>query len=318
MDKIQSIEALSALSQETRLDVFRLLTQSEPQGLCVNEIADAMGARQNTISTNLAILARAGLIRSLREGRSIRYFADLDGMRDLLSFLMEDCCGGRPETCAPFLKIVARACGRDDMTVSDKMYNVLFLCSGNSARSIMAEAILSRWGQGRFRAYSAGSQPRGEVHPFALDLLRRQNFDLGFARSKDWAEFAQPGARVVARRSHEDGGRTTPAAGAPELDFVFTVCDIAAAEACPAWPGQPMTAHWGIPDPVAVKGSEVERRLAFADCYRMLNNRISIFVSLPIASLDRLSLQKRLDDIGRVSDAIAPARESESAMGARS
>jgi arsenate reductase len=298
MDKIQSIEALSALSQETRLDVFRLLTQAEPRGLCVNEIADAMGARQNTISTNLAILSRAGLIRSLREGRSIRYFADLDGMRDLLSFLMEDCCGGRPETCAPFLKIVARACGRDDMTVSDKMYNVLFLCSGNSARSIMAEAILSRWGQGRFRAYSAGSQPRGEVHPFALDLLRRQNFDLGFARSKDWAEFAQPGA--------------------PELDFVFTVCDIAAAEACPAWPGQPMTAHWGIPDPVAVKGSEVERRLAFADCYRMLNNRISIFVSLPIASLDRLSLQKRLDDIGRVSDAIAPARESESAMGARS
>jgi arsenate reductase len=297
MDKNQSIEALSALSQETRLDVFRLLTRSEPQGLCVNEIADAMGARQNTISTNLAILSRAGLIRSLREGRSIRYFADLDGMRDLLSFLMEDCCGGRPETCAPFLKIVARACGREDMTVPDKTFNVLFLCSGNSARSIMAEAILSRWGQGRFRAFSAGSQPRGEVHPFALDLLRRQNFDLSFARSKDWAEF----------------GKT----GAPELDFVFTVCDIAAAEACPAWPGQPMTAHWGIPDPVAVKGSETERKLAFADCYRMLNNRISIFVSLPIASLDRLSLQKRLDAIGRVSDEVAPLREAETAAGAR-
>jgi arsenate reductase len=295
MDKIQSIEALSALSQETRLDVFRLLTQSEPQGLCVNEIADAMGARQNTISTNLAILARAGLIRSLREGRSIRYFADLDGMRDLLSFLMEDCCGGRPETCAPLLKIVARACGRDDMTVSDKTFNVLFLCSGNSARSIMAEAILNRWGQGRFRAYSAGSQPRGEVHPFALDLLRRQNFDMGFAHSKSWDEFTKPDA--------------------PALDFVFTVCDIAAAETCPAWPGQPMTAHWGIPDPVAAKGSEMERKLAFADCYRMLNNRIAIFVSLPIASLDRLSLQRRLDDIGKVSDAVVPLRESETAAG---
>jgi len=183
------------------------------------------------------------------------------------------------------------------MTVPDKTFNVLFLCSGNSARSIMAEAILSRWGQGRFRAYSAGSQPRGEVHPFALDLLRRQNFDLSFARSKDWAEFAKTGA--------------------PELDFVFTVCDIAAAETCPVWPGQPMTAHWGIPDPVAVKGSETERKLAFADCYRMLNNRISIFVSLPIASLDRLSLQKRLDAIGRVSDEVAPLREAETAAGAR-
>jgi protein-tyrosine-phosphatase len=159
----------------------------------------------------------------------------------------------------------------------------------------MAEAILSRWGQGRFRAYSAGSQPRGEVHPFALDLLRRQNFDMGFARSKSWDEFTKPDA--------------------PALDFVFTVCDIAAAETCPAWPGQPMTAHWGIPDPVAAKGSEMERKLAFADCYRMLNNRIAIFVSLPIASLDRLSLQRRLDDIGKVSDAVVPLRESETAAG---
>lgn len=282
MDKNQSIEALSALSQETRLDVFRLLTRAEPQGLCVNEITDAMGARQNTISTNLAILARAGLIRSVREGRSIRYFADLEGMRDLLSFLMEDCCGGRPETCAPLLRVVARACGREERTLPGKVFNVLFLCSGNSARSIMAEAILNRWGQGRFRAYSAGSQPRGEVHPIVLDLLRRQNFDTGFARSKSWDEFNQPGA--------------------PALDFVFTVCDIAAAEVCPAWPGQPMTAHWGIPDPIAVIGSQAERRVAFAETYRQLNNRISIFVNLPIASLDQLSLQKRLDAIGKTAD----------------
>ena len=163
--------------------------------------------------------------------------------------------------------------------MSDTVYNVLFLCTGNSARSILAEAILNRVGQGRFRAFSAGSQPKGEVHPYALDLLKSLNHDTGFARSKNWEEFAAPGA--------------------PEMHFVFTVCDNAAAEACPVWPGQPMTAHWGVPDPAAAEGTEAEKRLAFADAYRMLNNRISIFTSLPMSALDRLALQKRLDEIGR-------------------
>ena len=279
MDKSRSLNALSALSQETRLDVFRLLTRAEPAGMVAGDIADAMGARQNTISNNLAILAHAGLIRSVREGRNIRYFADLEGMRGLLSYLMEDCCEGKPEACAPLLGTIARACGRKpEALMPDKVFNVLFLCAGNSARSIMAEAILTRWGQGRFRAFSAGSLPRGEVHPYTLDLLRMQNFDVSFARSKSWDAFTGPDA--------------------PELDFVFTVCDTVAGEVCPAWPGQPMTAHWGIPDPAAATGTEAERRLAFADAYRQLNNRISIFVSLPLASLDRLSLQKRLDEIG--------------------
>ena len=298
MDKNRSLEALSALSQETRLEVFRLLTRAEPAGMHAGDIADAMGARQNTISTNLAILAHAGLIRSVREGRNVRYFADLDGMRALLSYLMEDCCDGKPEACAPLLQTVARACGRKpDALMPGKVFNVLFLCAGNSARSIIAEAILNRWGQGRFRAFSAGSQPKGQVHPYTIDLLRMQNFDVSFARSKSWDEFTKPDA--------------------PELDFVFTVCDTAAAEVCPAWPGQPMTAHWGIPDPAAATGTEAERRLAFADTFRQLNNRISIFVSLPMASLDRLSLQKRLDDIGTVEGAsrgIAPAREKKNSM----
>ncbi|APH74008.1 arsenate reductase ArsC [Aquibium oceanicum] len=162
--------------------------------------------------------------------------------------------------------------------MSDPIYNVLFLCTGNSARSILAEAILNRVGQGRFRAFSAGSQPKGEVHPFSLELLKSLNHDTSFARSKNWEEFAQ--------------------AGAPEMNFVFTVCDNAANEACPVWPGQPMTAHWGVPDPAAVEGTEAEKRLAFADAYRMLNNRISIFTSLPLNSLDRLALQKRLSEIG--------------------
>ena len=160
-----------------------------------------------------------------------------------------------------------------------QVYNVLFLCTGNSARSILAEAILNRLGAGRFRAYSAGSQPKGEVHPYALQLLKTANHDTSFARSKSWDEFATPDA--------------------PRMDFVFTVCDNAAAETCPIWPGQPMTAHWGVPDPAAVEGTDAEKHFAFADAYRMLTNRISIFTNLPISSLDRLALEKRVRDIGR-------------------
>lgn len=169
--------------------------------------------------------------------------------------------------------------------MTEKVFNVLFICTGNSARSILAEAILNREGRGKFRAYSAGSHPKGAVHDYALDLLRRTNHPTAELRSKSWDEFAAPGA--------------------PPLDFAFTVCDNAAGEVCPIWPGQPMTAHWGLPDPAAVEGSEAEKRAAFADAYRMLSNRISIFVNLPIASLDKLSLQKRLDEIGRKRDAAA-------------
>jgi arsenate reductase (thioredoxin) len=161
----------------------------------------------------------------------------------------------------------------------DHVYNVLFLCTGNSARSILAEAILNREGKGRFKAFSAGSQPKGQVHPFALDLLKKMNHPTAGLRSKSWDEFASPDA--------------------PQMDFVFTVCGNAANEVCPIWPGQPMTAHWGVPDPAAAEGTEAERHLAFAEAYRMLSNRISIFTNLPMRSLDRLGLQKRLDEIGR-------------------
>jgi arsenate reductase len=157
-------------------------------------------------------------------------------------------------------------------------YNVLFLCTANSARSILAEAILDRLGQGKFNAFSAGSQPRGQVNENALRLLQRFNYKIDHFRSKAWDEFAQ--------------------AGAPPLDFVFTVCDNAAGEVCPIWPGQPMTAHWGVPDPASAQGAEAEIAAAFADAYGRLQNRIGIFVNLPLASLDRLTLQKRLDAIG--------------------
>ncbi len=170
--------------------------------------------------------------------------------------------------------------------MSEKIYNVLFLCIGNSARSIMAEVILNRAGQGHFRAFSAGSQPKGKVYPDTLDLLRKTHFDVSGLRSKSWLEFSQ--------------------ADSPKLDFVFTVCDDDAGETCPVWPGQPMTAHWGVADPAAATGTEAEIRYAFADTLRMLNNRINIFVSLPLAKLDRLSLQKKLDEIGKTKDATTP------------
>ncbi|MCR9239171.1 MAG: arsenate reductase ArsC [Alphaproteobacteria bacterium] len=157
--------------------------------------------------------------------------------------------------------------------------NVLFLCTGNSARSILAEAIMNRLGAGRFKAYSAGSFPKGTVHPEAIALLARLGFDTGFARSKNWDEFANPDA--------------------PKMDFVFTVCDDAANETCPVWPGQPLSAHWGIPDPAAIDGTDSEVSLAFSEAYRMLNTRISIFTALPLASIDRMSLKPKLDEIGR-------------------
>jgi arsenate reductase len=171
--------------------------------------------------------------------------------------------------------------------MADVPFNVLFLCTGNSARSILAEAILNRVGGGRFKAWSAGSMPTGQVNPHAVALLERTHHPLEGLRSKSWEEFSGPEA--------------------PKLDFVFTVCDNAANEVCPVWPGQPMTAHWGLPDPAAVKGSDAEIALAFADTYRMLSQRLGLFVNLPMDKLDRMSLQRRLDDIGERAQAPASA-----------
>jgi arsenate reductase len=164
--------------------------------------------------------------------------------------------------------------------MTPKTFNVLFLCTGNSARSIMAEVLLNAMGKGRFNAFSAGSHPKGQVHPFALELIRKNRLPTEGLRSKDWAEFSIPGA--------------------PRMDFVFTVCDRAAAEACPVWPGQPMTAHWGIPDPAAETGDDGARRRAFFTAYSQLAQRISIFLNLPLTSLDRIALQTKLDEIGHV------------------
>lgn len=163
--------------------------------------------------------------------------------------------------------------------MSDRTHNVLFLCTGNSARSILAEVLIEHWGKGRFRGFSAGSFPRGTVHPLALDLLERLHLRTPGLRSKSWDEFARPGA--------------------PIMDFVFTVCDQAAGEVCPIWPGNPITAHWGIHDPAAVEGTEPERVQAFRDAYRQLENRIKLFVALPVETLDRMAIKRGVEQIGR-------------------
>ena len=162
--------------------------------------------------------------------------------------------------------------------MAEHPYNVLFLCTGNSARSILAEALINQWGRSKFKGFSAGSHPKGQVHPIALELLQRMNFPTEGLRSKSWDEFATRGS--------------------PPLDFVFTVCDNAAGEVCPYWPGQPMTAHWGVPDPAAVEGTDTEKWMAFRDTFRLLDNRVKLFTSLPLGLLDRIKLQESLDAIG--------------------
>ncbi|WP_068118279.1 metalloregulator ArsR/SmtB family transcription factor [Tropicimonas marinistellae] len=280
MEKNQVANAFFALSQPTRLDIFRMLVQAGEHGRQPGEIAEILDIRQNTLSNNLSVLLNAGLIKRVREGRNQRYTANTDEIRDLLSFLLEGCCQSRPELCHPLLE---RAVRQLETPMARENYTILFLCTGNSARSLMAEAIMNREGMGRFTAYSAGSHPAASgPHPYTLELLGNLNHDVSQARTKSWDEFSHPGA--------------------PALDFVFTVCDKAAAEICPVWPGQPMSAHWGVPDPVPVEGNEAERRLAFSETYRMLRNRISIFVNLPLDTLDKFSLQKRLDEIGRTND----------------
>ena len=290
MDTQAAIAAFAALAQAHRLQIFRLLMRQAPYGLPAGQIADCLGIMASTRSSHLSQLERAGLLRSWREQRRIFYAANTEGVRDLLTFLTEACCEGHPELCGygpqgdktlGWEALAADAAGQEASLNDAKVFNVLFLCTGNSARSIMAECILNRLGHGRFHAYSAGSQPRGTVHPYALALLQHYQYDISHLRSKSWGEFSGPDT--------------------PPLDFVFTLCDEAAQENCPVWPGQPMTAHWGLPDPASVEGTEAAKRLAFVDALRMLTQRIDIFVNLPVAKLDRLSLQHRVDAIGKTT-----------------
>ncbi|MFN6925938.1 MAG: metalloregulator ArsR/SmtB family transcription factor [Tabrizicola sp.] len=279
MDQTRATEAFATLGHPGRLAVFRLLMRFAPQGVRPTEIAGALGLKQNTLSHHLADLAASGLVSVTRRGRSLFYAVNLDATEALIGYLALDVGRARPDLLAPLIA------DRKDATMRDTDFDVLFICSGNSARSIFAEALLRDLGKGRFQAFSAGTRPNTELNPFALEVLRRNGHDTAGLRAKHVLEFQQPDSIV--------------------MDFVFTVCDTAAAEECPPWPGQPITGHWGLPDPVKATGSDAEKALVFAQTYAALRRRIAAFVELPFESLNRLSLQSRVDAISADAEAKA-------------
>lgn len=273
MELSRASHAFSALGHADRLAVFRLVMRFAPRGVRPTEIAEALGLRANTLSHHLADLSAAGLLTVERRGRSLFYAADRGMAEALIGYLALDAGRGRPELLSSL-----RPAATEASPLRDTGFDVLFICSGNSARSIMAEALLRDLGGGRFQAHSAGTRPNSELNPMALDLLARNGHATEGLRSKHVSEFQVPGA--------------------PAMDFVFTVCDTAAAEDCPPWPGQPITGHWGLPDPVKALGTDAERALVFAQTYGVLRRRIAAFVELPFESLGRMSLQARVDAIG--------------------
>ena len=268
---------LSTLGHPQRLAIFRVLMRRYPDRVPAGELADALDLKPSTLSAYLAALMQAGLVTQERAGTSLRYAIAMTEVRRTFDYLLLDCCRGRPEVCWP----ASFPSSTGTTAMSDRKYNVLFICTGNSARSIFAELILRKEAGDRFEVFSAGTKPRSELNPFALDVLVRKSHDVSVLRSKNVAEFQRPDA--------------------PRFDFVFTVCNQAANEDCPSWTGQPVSGHWGMPDPVKVDGADAEKSLAFHQAYGALRNRIMTFTALPIASLDRISLQRAVDDIGRTT-----------------
>lgn len=266
---------LSVLGHPQRLAIFRLLVRRYPDRVPAGELAEALELKPSTLSAYLSALTQAGLVNQERVGTSLRYAVAMAEVQKTFDFLLLDCCRGRPELCSP--DSLPSLSGTDVMP--RPKYNVLFICTGNSARSIFAESILRKEAGDRFEAYSAGTKPYSELNPFALEVLQQMGHDISVLRSKNVAEFQAPDA--------------------PKFDFVFTVCNKAANEDCPAWSGQPITAHWGMPDPVKVEGTVAEKSLAFHQAYGALHNHIKAFTALPIDRLDRISLQRAVDDIAR-------------------
>ena len=279
MEQNRASHVFATLGHPGRLAVFRLLMRFAPQGVRPTEIAASLGLKQNTLSHHLADLTASGLIQVTRRGRSLLYSVDLDGTEGLIGYLALDVGRARPDLLSPLLA------SRKERRMRDTDFHALFICSGNSARSIFAEALLRDLGRGKFQAFSAGINPNSELNPFALEVLKRNGHDVADLRSKHLSEFQQTGS--------------------PVMDFVFTVCDTAAAEECPPWPGQPITGHWGLPDPVKAAGTDAEKALVFAQTYGALRRRIATFVALPFDALDNLALQTRVDRIGVETDTTA-------------
>lgn len=265
---------LATLGHPQRLAIFRLLMRRFPERVPAGELVAALEIKPSTLSAYLATLLHAGLVTQEREGTSLRYSINITEVRRTFDYLLLDCCRGRPDLCTHALPASTNRTNQ----MSDRKYKVLFICTGNSARSIFAESILRKDAADRFQAFSAGTKPRSELNPFALEILEQKGHDVSVLRSKNLAQFQGPDAL--------------------RFDFVFTVCNRAANEECPAWTGQPVSGHWGVPDPVKVEGTDAEKSLAFHQAYGALRKRILAFTALPITSLDRISLQNAVDRIG--------------------
>jgi ArsR family transcriptional regulator, arsenate/arsenite/antimonite-responsive transcriptional repressor / arsenate reductase (thioredoxin) len=272
------LDRLTTLGHPQRIAVFRLLVRRYPDAVPAGEIAAALEIKSSTLSVYLAALKKVELVVQSRQGTSVRYQAAVGAVAEVTDFLMFDCCKGRPELCHPSPSPTLA----EDVQSDAPKHNVLFLCSGNSARSIFAEAILRSEAGDRFNVYSAGMHPKSEMNPFAVEMLASKGHDISGLRSKNTSEFQTPDA--------------------PVMDFVFTVCDQAANEECAAWYGQPISAHWGIADPVSATGTDAEKRLAFQQAYGQLRNRILAFVALPFPTLDRTALQANVDTISTIKD----------------
>jgi len=275
MESSDAARAFAALSQDARLDLLRLLIAEGPTGLPAGELARRLGLPASTTSFHLAALERAGLTQSTRQGRQIVHAARIVGLRQLLGFLTDTCCGARPGLCGDLATLLPPWPQEDQgMTPA---FNVLFLCTHNSARSIMAEAILEKHGAGRFRAYSAGSLPIASPNADVIERLRALGHDTKHLRSKSWNDFTGPDA--------------------PRMDFVITLCDTPHRQECPDFGDLAVTAAWPLPDPAKFTGSRVERAALLNELYGSLQRRISIFTALPFASLDRMALKARLDEL---------------------
>jgi protein-tyrosine-phosphatase/DNA-binding transcriptional ArsR family regulator len=275
MESSEAATAFAALSQDARLNLLRLLMAQGPSGMPAGDLAGRLGLPPSTTSFHLAALERADLTQSTRKGRQIIHAARIAGLRRLLGFLTETCCGGRPELCGDLARLFPRWPEEDQGMAA--AFNVLFLCTHNSARSIMAEAILQRFGGDRFHAYSAGSRPIAKPNVEVMEKLRVLGHDIDALRSKSWNEFTGPDA--------------------PHMDFVITLCDAPHGQECPDFGNVAVTAAWPLPDPSKFTGSAIERTALLNELYAGLQRRITIFTALPFASLDRMAMKARLDEL---------------------
>lgn len=276
MEVRDASQVFGALSQETRLGVLRLLIEAGPNGVPAGEIAERLGQPASTTSFHLAALERARLTQSTRQSRRIVHAVRIVALRELIAFLSETCCGGRPELCGDIARLTPLASKEDAPMVP--AFNVLFLCTRNSARSIMAEAILQKVGRGRFNAYSAGSDPAPEPMPEVVARLHALGHDVSRLQAKSWDEFMGPNA--------------------PRLDFVLALCDTLDGQQCPDFGDKAVTGAWPMPDPAKFVGNVAERMILLNELYASLRRRIETFISLPFATLDRMALKARLDEIG--------------------